>query len=51
MGNGQVRIYSRIPAGWSVIEDAANAPRGYEFICNNKDPFTKAYRQGLIRTR
>lgn len=46
-----IEVLDHIPEGWRVIKNVNMAPRGYQFICNNKSRWSGEYRHALIQEK
>ena len=46
-----VNIYEAMPEGWSFVEGATTAPKGYRWIHNNKSRFSGERKTGFLKTK
>lgn len=48
---GTEKVYNRMPKGWSKLEGATTAPRGYEWISNNQSLFSGNRKTALLKMK
>lgn len=48
-----VSFLDKMPKGWKVLQGAQNAPNGYVWVFNGKDPFKKnsEYASALLKVQ
>lgn len=47
----EAKVYTSMPKGWTLTSGALTAPKGYEWISNNKSRFSGQRELGLLKIK